>query len=213
MARTRQKAKQRQAKRRQQERQVQGTTGQKPASNPAEQAVVDQAAAYEVADVLEESGGDVDEAVERLESEPSDEAITPVEAPSDETITPVEAPEPVEAPPARSASKTRERPGRKPRPDEGDRGGGRGGRRGGGRGGGDGDARPARKREPKREPRQRGRVVSFLVQVWAELRRVQWPDRTAVTQATAVVIVFCILAGLYLALFDWVFSRLVKAIL
>jgi preprotein translocase subunit SecE len=181
MARTRQKAKQRQAKRRQQERQAQGTTGQKPASNPAEQAVVDQAAAYEVGDVLEESGGDVDEAAERLEGEPSDEAITPVEAP-----------EPVEAPPARSATKTRERPERKPRQRERGR---------------------AQRPEKKREPRQRGRVVSFLVQVWAELRRVQWPDRTAVTQATAVVIVFCILAGLYLALFDWVFSRLVKAIL
>jgi preprotein translocase subunit SecE len=191
MARTRQKAKQRQAKRRQKERQAQGTTGQKPASNPAERAVVDQAAAYEVGDVLEESGGDVDEAVERLEGEPSDEAITPVEAA--EAVTPVEAPEPVEAPPARSATKTRERPERKP---SRERSRGR-------------DQRA----EKKREPRQRGRVLSFLVQVWAELRRVQWPDRTAVTQATAVVIVFCILAGLYLALFDWVFSRLVKAIL
>src|SRR5687767_2354841 len=108
MARTRQKAKQRQAKRRAQEREAQGTTGQKPASNPAEQAVVDQAAAYEVGDVLEESGGDVDEAAERLEGQPSDEVVTPVEAP-------VEGPEPVEAPPARSATKTRERPERKPR--------------------------------------------------------------------------------------------------
>ena len=61
--------------------------------------------------------------------------------------------------------------------------------------------------------RQRGRIFTFLGHVIDELRRVQWPDRTAVTQATAVVIVFCILAGLYLALFDWVFSRLVKAIL
>jgi preprotein translocase SecE subunit len=56
-------------------------------------------------------------------------------------------------------------------------------------------------------------VVNFLVQVWAELRRVQWPDRTAVTQATGVVIVFCILAGLYLALWDFLFSDLVKALL
>src|SRR6185503_17342874 len=120
--------------------------------------------------VLEESGGDVDEAAERLEAEPSDEAITPVEAP-----------EPIEAPPARSATKTRER---KPKPAKPDRKEGR--RR---------EQRPAR----KAEPRQRGRVLNFFVQVWAELRRVQWPDRAAVTQATAVVVVFCILAGLYLA--------------
>ena len=185
MARTRQKAKQRQAKRREEERKAQGTTGQKPASNPAERAVVDQAEAYEVADVIEESEGDVEEAAERLDVQPSDEAITPVEAP-----------EPVEAPPARSATKTRERPERKPRQRERREGRGR-------------DQRG----DKKRESRQRGRVVGFLIQVWAELRRVQWPDRTQVTQATAVVIVFCILAGLYLALFDWIFSRLVKAIL
>ena len=176
MARTRQRAKQRQAKRREQERKAQGTTGQKPPSNPAEQAVVDQAAAYEVGDVLEESGGDIEVAEERLDAEPSDEAITPVEAP-----------EPAEAPPARTAAKTRERTERKPKQ----------------------PARPAR----RREARQRGRVVNFLIQVWAELRRVQWPDRTQLTQATAVVVVFCILAGLYLAFFDYIFSKLVKAIL
>jgi preprotein translocase subunit SecE len=199
MARTRQQAKQRQAKRREQERQAQGTTGQKPPSNPAEQAVVRQAEAYEAGDVLEESGGDVEEASERLEDEISDEAIAPVEAPP-----------PTEAPPARSASTTRER---KPRRAEGDRDGGdrdRGGRRGGGRGDGRARQRPP---APRREPRQRSRIVNFFIQVWAELRRVQWPDRTAVSQATAVVVVFCLLAGLYLALFDYLFSKLVKAIL
>jgi preprotein translocase SecE subunit len=188
MARTRQQAKQRQAKRREQERKAQGTTGQKPPSNPAERAVVEQAEAYEVADVLEESGGEVDEALERLEAEPSDEAITPVEAP-----------EPIEAPPARSATKTRPRE-REPKPAKPARERKEGRRR---------EQRPAR----KAEPRQRGRVLNFFVQVWAELRRVQWPDRTQVTQATAVVVVFCILAGLYLAFFDWVFAKLVKAIL
>jgi preprotein translocase subunit SecE len=205
MARTRQQAKQRKAKRLEQERkaQAQGTTGQKPPSNPAEEAVVRQAEAYEVADVLEESGGDVDEATDRLEVELSDEAIAPVEAPP-----------PLEAPPPRTATTTRERTRRKQRPAE-DGGDGRGGGRKGRRGGGDGRGRPSPKARPERrkEPRQRGRVLTFFVQVWAELRRVQWPDRTQVTQATGVVIVFCLLAGLYLAFFDWVFAKLVKAIL
>jgi preprotein translocase SecE subunit len=49
--------------------------------------------------------------------------------------------------------------------------------------------------------------------VWAELQRVQWPNRNQVTQATAVVIVFCFLAGLYLGMWDFVFNRLVKALL
>jgi preprotein translocase SecE subunit len=77
--------------------------------------------------------------------------------------------------------------------------------------------KPERRREPKperrREPRRRGRVLNFLVQVWAELRRVQWPDRNQVTQATGVVIVFCFLAGAYLALWDFVFSEFVTWLL
>ena len=77
--------------------------------------------------------------------------------------------------------------------------------------------KPAARRDPKperkREPRRRGRVANFLVQVWAELRRVQWPDRNQVTQATGVVIVFCFLAGAYLALWDFVFSEFVTWLL
>jgi len=76
---------------------------------------------------------------------------------------------------------------------------------------------PRRERKPapekRKEPRQRGRVVTFLVQVWAELRRVQWPDRNQVTQATGVVVVFCFLAGAFLAFWDFVFGELVTSIL
>jgi len=76
---------------------------------------------------------------------------------------------------------------------------------------------PRRERKPapekKKEPRQRNRVVNFLIQVWAELRRVQWPDRNQVTQATGVVIVFCFLAGAFLAFWDYVFGELVTSIL
>jgi preprotein translocase SecE subunit len=71
------------------------------------------------------------------------------------------------------------------------------------------ERRPQPKPERRREPRQRGRVTNFMVQVWAELRRVQWPDRNQVTQATGVVVVFCLLAGAYLALWDFVFSKFV----
>jgi preprotein translocase subunit SecE len=65
----------------------------------------------------------------------------------------------------------------------------------------------------RKQPRQRNRVINFFIQVWAELRRVQWPTRNQVTQATAVVVAFCFIAGLYLALWDFVFSRLVKNLL
>ena len=73
--------------------------------------------------------------------------------------------------------------------------------------------KPAPERQKEKEPRKRGRVVNFLVQVWAELRRVQWPDRNQVTQATGVVVVFCFIAGAYLAWWDWVFTKFVTWIL
>jgi preprotein translocase subunit SecE len=75
------------------------------------------------------------------------------------------------------------------------------------------ERKPAPERHKEKEPRKRGRVTNFLVQVWAELRRVQWPDRNQVTQATGVVVVFCLIAGAYLALWDFVFSKLVTWIL
>jgi preprotein translocase subunit SecE len=71
--------------------------------------------------------------------------------------------------------------------------------------------RPAR--AERKEVRQRGRVINFFIQVWAELRRVQWPTRSQVTQATAVVIVFCLIAGAYLGIWDYIFNRLIKAFL
>jgi preprotein translocase subunit SecE len=75
------------------------------------------------------------------------------------------------------------------------------------------ERKPAPERRKEKEPRRRGRVTNFLVQVWAELRRVQWPDRNQVTQATGVVVVFCFIAGAYLALWDFLFSKLVTSIL
>ena len=58
-----------------------------------------------------------------------------------------------------------------------------------------------------------GRVVAFLSACWAELQRVQWPDRRALTQLTGIVLFFVILAGAYLGALDAVFSKLIQAIL
>jgi preprotein translocase subunit SecE len=57
------------------------------------------------------------------------------------------------------------------------------------------------------------RVVSFLRASWAELQRVQWPDRRQVTQATAVVLGFVAIAGAYLGLADYVAKEIVEFIL
>jgi preprotein translocase subunit SecE len=58
-----------------------------------------------------------------------------------------------------------------------------------------------------------GRFVGFLRASWAELQRVQWPDRRQVAQATGVVIGFVIIAGLYLGVADWVAKQVVNAII
>ena len=51
------------------------------------------------------------------------------------------------------------------------------------------------------------RAIGFLRASWAELQRVQWPDRRQVSQATAVVLGFVAVAGIYLGLADWVARR------
>jgi len=75
-------------------------------------------------------------------------------------------------------------------------------------------ARPERDRAVRRRERGGGnRVGTFLRNSWEELKRVQWPDRRQVAQATAVVAIFVIIIGAYLGLADWVFGKLVDAIL
>ncbi len=61
--------------------------------------------------------------------------------------------------------------------------------------------------------KDRPRFVQFLFAVWAELKRVQWPDRQALTTLTGVVLGFVLLAGGYLGLLDAIFSRIIQAIL
>ena len=60
---------------------------------------------------------------------------------------------------------------------------------------------------------EHGRIVTFLIAVWAELGRVQWPDRQTLTTLTGIVLGFVVIAGGYLGLLDAVFSRLIKALL
>jgi preprotein translocase SecE subunit len=59
----------------------------------------------------------------------------------------------------------------------------------------------------------RSRVVQFLIAVWAELQRVQWPNRQALITLTGVVLGFVLIAGGYLGLLDAIFSELIQAIL
>jgi preprotein translocase subunit SecE len=82
------------------------------------------------------------------------------------------------------------------------------------------EAAPTR-REGAIEARQPGgvttrggnRFINFLRASWAELQRVQWPDRRQVAQATGVVIGFVIIAGLYLGAADWVAQKVVNFVI
>jgi preprotein translocase subunit SecE len=67
---------------------------------------------------------------------------------------------------------------------------------------------------PAREPRESGnRVIAFLRACVDELRRVQWPDRKHVFQATAVVLGFVLVAGGWLGLMDAIWQPLINSIL
>jgi preprotein translocase SecE subunit len=57
------------------------------------------------------------------------------------------------------------------------------------------------------------RMIAFLKASWAELQRVQWPDRRQVGQATAVVLGFVVVAGLFLGLADAVAQEIVDFII
>jgi preprotein translocase SecE subunit len=88
----------------------------------------------------------------------------------------------------------------------------------GGAGGGDGGTPPggvvAAGERPSGAPLRGGnRVIGFVRASWAELQRVQWPDRRQVTQATAVVLGFVAIAGAYLGAADFVAKEIVEFIL
>jgi preprotein translocase subunit SecE len=77
----------------------------------------------------------------------------------------------------------------------------------------DGYAPRGRRGAEARERKHRSRVVQFLIASWAELQRVQWPNRQALTTLTGVVLGFVLIAGGYLGLLDAIVSRIIKAIL
>jgi preprotein translocase subunit SecE len=78
---------------------------------------------------------------------------------------------------------------------------------------GDGaEAAPPSLPSERRQPAPR-RAISFLRASWAELQRVQWPNRSQVSQATAVVLGFVAIAGIYLGAADWVAQKIVNFVL
>jgi preprotein translocase SecE subunit len=71
----------------------------------------------------------------------------------------------------------------------------------------------AKRQKKAKVERKRGGVWAFLSSCVAELKRVQWPDRETLIQATAVTVVFVLVAAVYLGVLDlivnWVVQRII----
>ena len=76
-------------------------------------------------------------------------------------------------------------------------------------------ARAAARPEPAREPRaaRRGAVTGFVAESWAELKKVEWPTQNQLIQGVVVVLIACVIVGIFLYTADLVFKRLVQDIL
>jgi preprotein translocase subunit SecE len=57
------------------------------------------------------------------------------------------------------------------------------------------------------------RSMTFLQEVWAELKKVHWPSRKETYAATAVVLVVMGIVALFLGTVDFALSQLIQAVL
>jgi preprotein translocase subunit SecE len=73
---------------------------------------------------------------------------------------------------------------------------------------------PSPRREPRREPRAvpgRG-TRRFVSESWGELKKVEWPGQNQLIQGVAVVLIACLIVGIFLYGSDLVFKRLVEQV-
>jgi preprotein translocase SecE subunit len=89
--------------------------------------------------------------------------------------------------------------------------------------------RSPQQRQPQQQPQQArptpapaqadGRHVPgeggkrFVSESWAELKKVDWPGQHQLVQGTAVVLIACLVTGVYLFLADELFRRFVQHVL
>lgn len=71
--------------------------------------------------------------------------------------------------------------------------------------------RPARgAAAPRRLPAFLERWIAYLREVWVELNRVAWPTRREMVSSTVVVLVVLVVLAIYLGIFDYIFTALVR---
>jgi preprotein translocase subunit SecE len=77
------------------------------------------------------------------------------------------------------------------------------------------DARPERHPAVRRQaqPAEERRRGHFVQESWAELKKVEWPSQNQVIQGTVVVLIACLVVGVFLYTCDLVWKRLVQDVL
>jgi preprotein translocase subunit SecE len=60
---------------------------------------------------------------------------------------------------------------------------------------------------------QRRERRSFFAESWAELKKVEWPGQSQVIQATVVVLIACVVVGVYLYVNDLIWKPVVQKII
>ena len=70
------------------------------------------------------------------------------------------------------------------------------------------------RREPRREPRSvpGGGGRQFISESWGELKKVEWPGQNQLIQGVVVVLIACLIVGLFLYAADLAFKPLVKQV-
>src|SRR5690242_14494530 len=75
---------------------------------------------------------------------------------------------------------------------------------------------PDRRPEPRpqREPRAApgGGVRRFISESWGELKKVEWPTQNQLIQGVAVVLIACLIVGIFLYGCDLVFKHLIQRV-
>jgi preprotein translocase subunit SecE len=56
------------------------------------------------------------------------------------------------------------------------------------------------------------RIRRFIDEAWSELKKVSWPSRDQVRNLTVLVFAVSLAVGLYITVFDFIFSEAVRVL-
>jgi preprotein translocase subunit SecE len=80
-------------------------------------------------------------------------------------------------------------------------------------GGARGEPRPAGEVQSERKGGILRSPIRFIGESWAELQKVEWPTQNQVIQGTVVVLIACLIVGLFLYVNDAIWKPVVQKIL